>query len=594
MEWRAWITVSAVVFMIGLLSIARVGADLVTMCVLTLLLTIGVLTPEQALAGFSNEGMITVVILSVVATGLRETGAMGLVAHRVLGRPQTVSRCQARLMLPTALMSAFIYDAPLVAILLPVVADWAKRIRVSASQVMIPLSYAALLGGTCTLIGTSTNLIVNGLLVSQAGRPALHFFDVTWVGLPCALVGLAYLLITCRWLLPDRRPAFSDQDDPREYTVEMLVEPASPLVGRTIEEAGLRHLPGLYLVEIDRDEGVLPAVSPRERLRGNDRLVFAGIVESVVDLQKMRNLKPATHHDFKLDGPRTHRCLIEAVVSSSCPLVGQTIRDGKFRTVYQAAIIALARNGERVRRKIGDILLQAGDTLLLEAHPWFVERHRNSRDFLLISRVENSAPARHDRAWIALVILLGMVGLVTTRGLSMLNAALLAAALMVLTRCCSGPDARRSIDLRMVVVIAALLGIGRAMEVSGAAHFIVAALIRLAGSNPWIALAVVYGLTMVFTELMTHHAAVVLVFPIALATSQTLKVDLMPFAMAIMMAASFAFATPIGAQPNLMVYGPGGYHFTDYLRIGGPLNLLTWAVTVVIAPLAWPFWPEGA
>jgi di/tricarboxylate transporter len=369
----------------------------------------------------------------------------------------------------------------------------------------------------------------------------------------------------------------------------MVVEPSSPLVGQTIEEAGLRHLPGLYLVEIDREEQVLAAVAPQERLRANDQLVFAGILESVVDLQKMRSLKPATDQVFKLDAPRTHRCLIEAVVSNSCPLIGQTIREGKFRTTYQAAIIALTRNGERMRKKIGDIVLQAGDTLLLEAHPWFVERHRNSRDFLLVSRVENSTPARHDRAGVALAILLGMVFLAATRWLSMLNAALLAAVLMVLTRCCSGPDARRSIDLRLLVVIAALLGIGQAMEASGAAHTIVHTLIRLAGRNPWIALAIVYGLTMMFTEVMSHHAAVVLVFPIALATAHTLDVSVMPFAMVIMMAASFAFATPMGSQPNLMVYGPGGYHFADYLRIGGPLNLLTWAVAVLIAPLVWPF-----
>jgi di/tricarboxylate transporter len=589
MEWQAWTTVSAVGLMIGLMSLTRIGPDLITVGVLTLLLTLGVLTTEQALAGFSNEGMITVAVLSVVAAGLRETGAMGLVAQRVLGRPRTAVRAQARLIFPTALMSAFIYDTPLVAMLLPVVADWAKKLRIAPSQLMIPLSYATLLGGVCTLIGTSTNAIVNGLIVSQAKRPALHFFDVTWVGLPCALAGLAYLLLVCRWLLPDRRSAFGEQEDPRQYTVEMLVEPASPLVGETIEEAGLRHLPGLYLVEIDREGHVLAAVAPHERLRANDRLVFAGIIESVVDLQKMRDLKPATDQVFKLDAPRTHRCLIEAVVSNSCPLVGRTIREGKFRTVYQAAIIALARNGERVRKKIGDIILQAGDTLLLEAHPGFVERQRNSRDFLLVSRVENSTPARHDRAWVALVLLLGMVILAATHWLSMLNAALLAAGLMLLTGCCSGTDARRSIDLRMLVVIAALLGIGRAMEVSGAAHAIVQSVSRLAGSNPWIALATVYGLTMIFAEVLSHHAAVVLVFPIALATSHTLNVSLMPFIMAMMVAASCAFAMPLGCQPNLMVYGPGGYHFADYVRIGVPLNLVIWAVAVLIAPLMWPF-----
>jgi di/tricarboxylate transporter len=454
---------------------------------------------------------------------------------------------------------------------------------------MIPLSYATLLGGICTLIGTSTNAIVNGLLVSQAKRPPLHFFDVTWVGLPCALVGLSYLMFAGRWLLPDRRSAFGEQEDPRQYLVEMLVEPSSSLVGQTIEDAGLRHLPGLYLVEIDREGHVLAAVAPHERLRANDRLVFAGIVESVVDLQKVRDLKPATDQVFKLDAPRSHRCLIEAVVSNSCPLVGRTIREGKFRTVYQAAIIALARNGERVRKKIGDIVLQTGDTLLLEAHPTFVERHRNSRDFLLVSRVENSTPARHERAWVALVILLGMVVLAATRSLSMLNAALLAAGFMLLTGCCSGTDARRSIDLRMLVMIAALLGIGKAMEISGAAHAIVQGVSGLAGSNPWIALAAIYGLTMIFAEVMSHHAAVVLIFPIALATARTLNVSLMPFVMASMVAASCAFALPVGSQPNLMVYGPGGYRFSDYVRIGVPLNLLVCVVAVMIAPLMWPF-----
>jgi di/tricarboxylate transporter len=589
MEWQAWITVAAVLLMIGLLALTRIGPDLVTLGVLTLLLTLKVLTPEQALAGFSNEGMITVAVLMVVTAGLRETGAMAMVAERILGRPRAPGRAQARLMLPTAFMSAFIYDAPLVTMLLPVVSDWAKRIRISPSLLMIPLSYAALLGGVCTLIGTSTNVIVSGLLVSQAHRPALRFFDVAWVGLPCALVGLSYLLCACRWLLPDRRWTFSDQDDPRQYTVEMVVEPGSPLVGQTIEQAGLRHLPGLYLVEIDRDGQILAAVAPHERLRTNDRLVFAGIVESVVDLQKMRGLKPANNQVFKLDAPRTHRCLIEAVVSNTCPLVGQTIRQGQFRTVYQAAIIALARNGERVRKKIGDIVLQPGDTLLLEAHPWFAERHRNSRDFFLVSRVENSTPARHDRAWVALLILLGMILVAATHWLGMLNAALLAAILMVFTGCCSGPDARRSLDLRTLVAIAALLGIGQAMETSGAAHALVQALLGLAGSHAWIALAIVYAMTMLFTEVMSHHAAVVLVFPIALATAHTLNVSLMPFAIAIMLAASFAFATPMGCQPNLLVYGPGGYRFADYLRIGAPVNLLTGAVAVLLTPLVWPF-----
>jgi di/tricarboxylate transporter len=369
----------------------------------------------------------------------------------------------------------------------------------------------------------------------------------------------------------------------------MLVDAGGPLVGRTIEEAQLRHLPGLFLVEIEREGGVLPAVPPGERLRGNDRLVFAGVVESVVDLQKVRGLKPATDQVYRLDSPRSHRCLIEAAVSNTCPLVGKTIREGRFRTVYNAAVIAVARNGERVRGKIGDIVLRAGDTLLLEAHPWFAEQHRNARDFFLVSRVEGSTPPRHDRAWVALLILLGLVVAAGAGWLSVLTAALLAAGAMLLAGCCSGPDARHSVDGRVLVVIAASIGIGRALQLTGAAGVIARTLIGAAGPSPWVALAAVFGVTMLFTEVVSHHASVVLVFPIALATARSLHVSFLPFAVAMMIAASCGFSMPIGCQTNLMVYGPGGYRFTDYLKVGGPLNLIVWAVTVLLAPLVWKF-----
>jgi di/tricarboxylate transporter len=454
---------------------------------------------------------------------------------------------------------------------------------------MIPLSYGKILVGLCTLLGTSTNVLVNGLMVSQAQLPALGLFDITWIGLPCAAAGLAYILIFSRWLLPDRRQAISDRDDPRQYTVEMSVESGSSLVGQTIEGAGLRHLPGLYLVEIDREGHSLPAVAPQERLRGDDRLVFAGILDSVVDLQKIRGLKPTTDQVVKLNGSLSHRCLIEAVVSNTCPLSGQTIRDGRFRTVYNAAVIAVARNGARLRKKIGDIVLQAGDTLLLQANASFVDQQRNSSDFFLVSRVENSTLPRHNRAWIALAILIGMVIVAGVGWLSMLNAALLAAGLMILTRCCSGPLARRSLDWRVLLVLAASIGIGRAMEVSGAAAAISQRLIGLADGQPWVTLAVVYAITMVFTEVMSHYGTVVLVFPIALAAASSLGVSFMPFVMAIMIASSCGFATPIGYPTNMMVYGPGGYRFWDYVRFGAPLNLLVGVIAVALAPRVWPF-----
>ncbi len=585
METGAWVTVGVVASILGLMAFTRFDADLILLGGLIFLLVTGVIDPKHALEGFANEGVITVAVLYIVVAGLRDTGVISYLAQRFLGWPKTVAGAQLRILLPVVSMSAFVNNTPVVAMWLPVIDEWCKKFRLPASKLMIPLSYAAILGGCCTLIGTSTNLIVNGLLIA-AGHPGLKMFDLVWVGLPCAAAGVLYLLLFSRWLLPDRRPAISRLSDPREYTTEMLVEPGGPLIGKTIEEAGLRHLPGMYLMEIDRDDQVLAAVSSRERLKANDRLVFVGIVESVVDLQKIRGLKPATDQIFKIDVQSAQRTLIEAVVSNTCPLIGITIREGRFRTVYNAAVIAVARNGERIRKKIGDIVLVPGDTLLLEAHPSFVTHQRNSRDFYLVSRVEDYVAPRHEQIWMAGGIFFLMV-LAASFGWPMLNAAFMAAALMVLTRCL-GSSAWQSIDWQVVAAIAASFGIGRALEVTGAAKAIAGALVGLGGGSPLLTLALVYGVTLLFTELMSNNAAAVLVFPIAMAAARSINADIMPFMIALMMAASFGFATPMGYQTHLMVYGPGGYRFADFLRVGLPLDLLLGVVTVAVTPHVWP------
>ncbi|MBK1719666.1 SLC13 family permease [Thiocystis violacea] len=589
MTWEAWFAVAVVMLVIGSLALTKIGADVVLVGGVTLLLLTGVLTPAEALVGLSNEGMVTVGVLYVVAAGLRETGAISWLVQGVLGRPRSLARAQFRMMAPVLGMSAFLNNTPVVAMFMPAVNEWAHRNRLPISKLLIPLSYAAILGGTCTLIGTSTNLVVNGLMLEQGGMAGFGMFEIAWVGLPCALVGMIYLMSLGRWLLPDRRPVMSDLDDPREYTVEMSVESSSPLVGKTIEVAGLRHLPGMYLLEIERDDEILPAIAPHQRLQAGDRLVFVGVVDSVVDLQRFRGLVPASDQVFKLDVPRPERSLMEAVVSDSCPMVGKSIREGRFRSRYNAAVIAVGRNGERIGRKIGDIVLRPGDTLLMEADPSFAERQHNSRDFFLVSQVPDSHPLRQDRALIAIAILIGMVLAVTLEWLPMLQAAMAATGLMLVTRCINSGVARTAVDWKVLIAIAASFALGLALEKTGAARFIAGNLVALAQGDPWVTLAVVYLVTMVFTELITNNAAAVLMFPIALSTSQALGVDFTPFAIAIMMAASASFSTPIGYQTNLMVYGPGGYRFTDFFRVGIPLNLLVATVTISLAPLVWSF-----
>jgi di/tricarboxylate transporter len=439
-------------------------------------------------------------------------------------------------------------------------------------------------------VGTSTNLIVQGLLVED-GQPGMKMFDLAWVGIPCAVAGVAYFVIFGQWLLPDRRPVLATTDDPREYSVELMVLADGPLVGKSIEEAGLRHLPGLFLARIDRAGEEITPVAPRERLRGNDRLVFAGVLDSVVDLTKTRGLARVPEPAQQLDTPVTKRQLIEAVVSSRCPLVGTSIREGEFRSYYNAAVVAVARGGERVQGKIGDIVLEPGDTLLLETDEDFLIRQRNSSHFFLVSGVENSQPVRRDRAWVALGLLVAMIFVSTMGWLDLLTAAFIAAGWMIAFGCCSVSQARQSIDWSLLVVIAAALGVGKAIDMSGLADVVASNIIGYAGGDPWWVLVAVYFVTMVFTELITNNAAAVLVYPIALSAARSLNADQMPFVIAIAIGASAGFATPFGYQTNLMVYGPGGYRFTDYLRVGIPLDLVFMAVTVTIAPIMFPFYP---
>lgn len=589
MGFEAWLTLIIVGLLVTLLALTRIAADIIFAGCLTLLLLFGVVTPGEALSGLANQGMVTVGVLYVVVAGLRETGGIHWISQRLLGVPGSLVGAQLRLMLPVTFLSAFLNNTPVVAMLIPAVGDWAKKHDLAASKLMLPLSYAAILGGTCTLIGTSTNLVVNGLLLEHSPGRGLGMFELAWVGLPAALAGIALIVLLSRWLLPDKRSAMSTFRDPREYSVEMLVESGGPLVGKSIEEAGLRHLAGMYLAEIERDGQVIPAVAPEEALQAHDRLVFVGVVESVVELQRIRGLTPATEQVFKLDVPRPRRTMVEAVVSNSGPLVGKTIREGRFRSVYDAVVIAVARNGTRVDKKIGDIVLQPGDTLLLEAKASFADQQRNSRDFYLVSSLDDSHPLRHERAAVALGILGVMVTVVTIGWLSMLEGALVAAGLMLITRCCTGAVARRSVDWSILMTIAAAFGIGVALDTSGAAEAVALSLTGLAGDTPYLNLIAIYLVTALFSSVVTNNAAAVLMFPIASALAETLGVSVMPFAVAIMMAASASFATPIGYQTNLMVYGPGGYSFSDYLKLGLPLNLATAAVALGIIPLVWTF-----
>lgn len=614
MSLEAWFTVSTIALVIAALITNRISTDVAMIGGLTLLMLGDIFLPGEvvsvpdAISGFAHPALLLIGALFVVAAGLQETGGMEMIAQRLLGRPKTIIGAQLRLMVPVTVMSAFMNNTPIVAMYLPIVNDWARKLRISPSKLYLPLSFASIMGGKLTFLGTSSNIVVMGLYIAYlAGHrddlaslgveelsSMKKFWGVALVGAPSVVVGTAMIVLTSRWLLPERRPANQITVDARKYQVEMLVRPDSPIVGKTIEQAGLRHLPGLFLTSIEREGQELPAVGPDERIQAEDRLSFAGILESVMDLRKIRGLEPATDQVRKVDVSKRERTLVEAVVARNSPLVGRTVRGSRFRTVYNAAIIAVHRAGQRIQAKIGDIVLQRGDTLLLDTHHQWVNAYRNSDHFYLVSRVEGSRPIRHERAWLSLAILALLVVLFTLTPVNQVISAFLCAMLMIGMRCVTGTVARQSISWQVLLVIAAALGMGRALEQTGAAQhvadYMMAACTSLDLGHRGI-LFVMFLITALFSQLITNNGAAVLMFPIVVATGRDMGVSIEPLVFTMMVAAGASFISPVAYQTNLMVYGPGGYKFMDFVRIGTPLTLLTGVVCTIVAPIAFPFTP---
>ena len=591
MSVEAWITTGVVLVLFAALVRNMAPPDLLFVGATAFLSICGIISPTEAVAGFSNAGMLTVGALFVVAAGLRETGLLDSVGHRMLGAMRSETGVLARLAAVVIPLSAFLNNTPIVAMFMPVVLEWSRRHRVSPSRLLIPLSYLSILGGTCTLIGTSTNLVVNGLMIDN-GIPGLGLFEIGMVGVPYALVGLAYLLVAGQRLLPDRKELLEQLGEARrEYLAEMQIQPGCRLIGQSVEVAGLRQLAGLFLIEIDRNGRVIGPVSPDERLEQGDRLVFTGIVSSILDLEKIPGLVPTADPEYEVSPQQQRgRRLCEAVISETSPLVGKTIRDANFRAVYGAAVVAVHRGGKRVEKKIGDITLRPGDTLLLQVQPHFLRVYRHDPAFYLVSDVDEWRPVRSDRGWLAGGLFLFLVVLMASGVLPTTIASMLIAVLMVSCGCLLAGAARQSIHWQVLVTVPAAFGVGTALHNSGAATSVATAVVTATqGWGPIAGVAVIYLVTSLLTEFITNNAAAVLLFPICLETARLYEADARPFLIALILSASASFMTPIGYQTNMMVYGPGGYRFGEFLRIGAPLNLLLAVVAVTLIPLFWGF-----
>jgi di/tricarboxylate transporter len=590
----AWITLMVAVATLVLLATDRFSPALVMAGAVTTLLVTGVIDQDGALVGFANDAPITVAALYVLAGAVKITGALEHVTERVLGSngkggPQDSRRTLARVLFPSMAVSAFIANTPLVVMIAPRVVTWARRTGRPASRYLMPLSYAIIFGGCITLIGTSTNLVVSGLL-REFGYKPLGLFEITGVGLPVALLGVtAIVFLTPRLLKVRQGPGQSINEQVRRFTVEMEVREDSALVGRTVAEAGLRQLEGVFLIEIERDTRIISSVAPEEVLEARDRLTFSGNVSRILDLQRMPGLVSAAHRHFEAVGQHPGRAFYEVVIGEGSPMVGSTLKETGFRARYGAAVIAIHRAGEPVAGKLGDIRLRAGDLLLVLGNPDFRRTWQEQQDFLVVVPLTEGRPLRREKARVVELLILGLILVAGTGLMDLLQTSLIIAIALVGFKIITASEARASVDLEVIILMATSFGLGIAISDSGLADQVARLVVGI--FQPLGDLGVLAGIlvaTMLMTELLSNNAAAVLMFPIALAVAGQANLNPRPFAIVILFGATLSFLTPIGYQTNTLVWSMGGYRYRDFSRLGAPLTVLTIVIILVMVPLLFP------
>lgn len=579
----AWLTVLVVVLiLVGLIFEVASPAVLVFSGVVVLLL-LGVLDAEGALSGFSNPAPFTVGALFVVARAVSKTGAIRPFTQSLMGSTGVVRRPLLRMLVPTTIASGFMNNIPLVAMMIPEISAWARKRGSDVSRFLLPLSYGAIFGGLLTVIGTSTNLVVAGQM-SGAGLEPFGFFEVGLVGLPIAIVGIPLIVAVSPRVLRRAKGDSSPEDNEKGFFVEMEVETKGHLDGKTVDEAGLRHLQGVFLVSVERSDAIIAPANPATVLRGGDQLRFVGRVDQVLDLESIRGLRHAEHDEVK-EVTTVGASYFTVAIGGDSPLVGRTLKQIGFRSQYQAAVVAIHRAGERIDAKLGEVPLRTGDALVVISDPGFKARWQNRPDFLLVAELGAEADPVAPGRGRTLIVLAAMVVVAATGILPILHAALAAATLMIVLRVLTPDEARRALDLEVLGVIAAAFGLAAAVEQSGLADTVANGLIDSFGSFGEVGVLVgVVVATVALTELVTNNAAALLMFPIALAASSAAGVEPRGMAIAVAIAASASFLTPIGYQTNTMVYGPGGYQLSHYLKAGMPITLIAITAIVILVP----------
>ena len=581
----AWFVIFVVVLVFALQICTKLPSDFVFLGGMGLLLVSGVIPANAVLGSFSSSTVVLIGALFVVVCGLVHTGFLQWVVRYCLGSPKSYNKAIVRLMLPVAALSSFLNNTAVVALFTGVVRLWAKKLGIAPSKLLIPLSYASGMGGICTLIGTPPNLLISGFYTKETGI-ALSLFTPTLVGLFCLIVGVLSIIALSRFL-PVRQSPEDALQGTGEYTIELMVPTMSPLVGKTVKEAGLDNVDGGHLIEIIRmDREVITAVEDDEFIFGGDRLIFSGDVEKILALREAHQLVNATHHIFSLDEVDMNRKLRMVTVGYKSSFIGSCMCNTSFEEDNNLVLVAIAREGEVVKGSPREVEMKAGDTLLLDCSQRF--RVDSYSKYNLLEMDSASLYKPDVRTLYSSLIMIAMVAVSSLGYLTLLQAAFIAAFAMIACRFCTIEQARESIDWRLLMIFAGSISLGTAIQDTGIAEWISQGILVLCDGSALVALAGICLIGTFITEFTSNTATAAIFFPIAYQTAVNMNVNPLTFCVALMVAVSSSFATPIGSPTHMIVYGPGGYRFADFARIGIPMNFIIWIANLFITLLLFP------
>ena len=584
----AWITIVTVLGMFTTLLFTKLRVDTVFLAAIGIFLVTGVLDTKEALSGFSSSSVVVIGVLFVVVAGLTHTGVLQWIVRHLLGEPNSYGKAVVRLMLPVAGLSSFLSNTTVVAMFVGIVKMWSKKLGISPSKLLIPLSYASGMGGVCTLIGTPPNLIISGLYADKTGT-AMNVLATTIPGLFCLGVGVLSV-IAMRRLLPDRKAPESAFEATTEYTVELLVPSDNKYIGETLGDAGLFHVKGGSLIEIYRFDDVPLPVTEDEYIMGGDHLVYAGQIDEILELKNSHGLVSADHHVFSMSEVDRNRQLRTAYVNFGSSLIGTTIGGSTFEKENNLTLVAVARRGERIKETPRQVVLQAGDTLLLECPPRLnvnTNRLTSQLHFFESDQVVDIS----SKTLISAVVMITMVVLSALNVMPLLHCAFIAAAAMLLLRCCNMEQAMKAINWEILMVFAGSVVIGLAIQKTGIAERLALGILDVCGTNPIVVMTAICLVGTFITEFVSNTAAGAIFFPIMYEAAEKLGYEPYPFLIALMVSVSSSFATPIGSPTHMLVYGPGGYRFSDFMRIGLLMNLIILAANIFIVNVVYPLTP---